>query len=160
MNSNNTPQQNDIITFFNTNLDTIAKIQDGHKLFLNSDNTINLDEPYMFQGIWRYCNNVSRKDALHILTKLYNDIELYFNALYVKTLDNKSNSCYPYNQPVSFNEHDFKAFKTIIPKLEESSKGIVNLKLTYATDINTCNELDTIIEKIKSLCNNFTKMIQ
>ena len=79
--------QQTILDFFYNNLDTIAKIQDGHKLYIGSDNNINLEEPYMFQGIWRYCYNISRKDAIYVITKLINDIEIYYNALYVKNLE-------------------------------------------------------------------------
>jgi len=152
-----TTKQQTILTFFYTNLDTIARIQDGYKLYINEDNSINIEEPYMFQGIWRYCYNVSRKDAIHILTKLFNDIEIYFNAIYVKNIgnDGKMNI----NNTVKFNEEDYNAFTTIISKLELAVGGVENLKKTYSSDTLTCNELNKIVEKIKSLRVNFTKLI-
>ena len=83
-----------ILNNFYANLDVIARIEDGHKLYLDKDQMIQLDEPFMFQGIWRYCYGVSRKDAIHILTKLFNDIEIYMNAIYLRNIDVK-NSSYP-----------------------------------------------------------------
>lgn len=148
--------QESILNFFYTNLDTIAKIQDGHKLYINADNTINIEEPYMFQGIWRYCYNISRKDALHVLTKLFNDIEIYFNAIYVKTLEYKNRVNI---STIKFDDADYNAFVTIISKLGSAVKGVENLQKTYADDNNTVNELSKIIEKIKTLISTFSNLI-
>ncbi len=148
--------QQTILNFFYNNLDTIAKIKDGHKLYINSDNTINIEEPYMFQGIWRYCYNISRKDTLHVLNKLLNDIEIYYNALYLKNIE--SRKLFVGNTP-KFNENDTLAFTKIISKLEKSIEGVENLKKTYETDTDTCTELTKLITKIKSLIQNFNKMI-
>ena len=152
-----TTNKQNILNFFYTNLDTIARIKEGNKLYINADNSINIDEPYMFQGIWRYCYNVSRKDAIHILTKLFNDIEIYFNAIYVKNIgnDGKMNI----NNIVKFNEDDYNSFTTIISKLELGITGIENLKNTYSSDAMTCNELDKIISKIIALNANFSNII-
>lgn len=148
--------QQTILNFFYTNLDTIAKIKDGHKLYINSDNTINIEEPYMFQGIWRYCYNISRKDALHVLNKLLNDIEIYYNALYVKNMETRN----IFNtRPPKFNQEDNTAFTTIITKLDKSIEGIENLKKTYKNDNETCSELTKVVNKIKSLIQSFNKMI-
>ncbi len=155
MNTTNKNKQT-IVNFFYNNLDIIARIKDGHKLYINSDNTINIEEPYMFQGIWRYCYNISRKDALHVLNKLFNDIEIYYNALYIKNIE--SRKLFVGNTP-KFNENDTLAFTTIISKLEKSIEGVENLKKTYETDTDTCTELTKLITKIKSLIQNFNKMI-
>jgi len=152
-------ERENILNFFYTNLDTIANITDCDKLYIDANNMIKIDEPYMFQGLWRYCYNISRKDALHVLNKLLNDIEIYFNAIYIKNLDSKNTFM---NKTLKFNENDkinYDAFNTIIQKLEKSIKGIENLKKTYEIDIETCKELTKIIDKIKSLLNNFSKMI-
>ena len=154
--------QHSILNFFYTNLDTIARIQDGHKLYINPDNTINIEEPYMFQGIWRYCYNVSRKDALHVLTKLFNDIEIYFNAIYVRNLEccNITNTRMNTNTNIiRFSETHTKAFNTIISKLQYAACGIANLKKTYSSDTLTCDELDKIIEKVQGLRINFEKLL-
>jgi len=152
-------EKENILNFFYTNLDTLANINDCDKLFIDSNNMIKIDVPYMFQGIWRYCNNISRKDTMHVINKLLNDIEIYFNAIYIKNMDSKNTLV---NKTVKINENDkinYLAFTTIMQKLDKSIKGIENLQKTYSTDIETCIGLNKIIEKTKSLSNNFSKMI-
>ena len=141
-----------ILAFFIANLDVLAKIEEGHKLYLDKDNKIQLDEPYMFQGIWRYCNNVSRKDAINVINKLLNDMEIFFNALYLKTANKISRKIEP-------DTNEYNTIQTIMNKLSIGVKGIENLKKTYSSDENLCIELDRIIKKMKSLFNTFQIMI-
>ena len=141
-----------ILAFFIANLDVLAKIEEGHKLYLDKDNKIQLDEPYMFQGIWRYCNNVSRKDAINVINKLLNDMEIFFNVLYLKTANKISRKIEP-------DTNDYNTVQTIMNKLSIGVKGIENLKKTYSSDENICIELDRIIKKMKSLFNTFQIMI-
>jgi hypothetical protein len=144
-----------ILNNFYNNLDVLAKIQDGHKLYLDKEQLLQLDEPFMFQGIWRYCYGSSRKDAIHLLTKLFNDIEIYMNALYLRNIDLKNNiySRIPKSNP------DQSIFIIIIEKINKAITGISNLKLTYKTDEQTCVELQGIIDKAASLVDNFMIMI-
>ena len=157
-----------IINNFYTNLDIIAKIEDGHKLFIDKHNMIQLDEPFMFQGIWRYCYSISRKDALHVLTKLFNDIEIYINALYLKNTDNKNTitnmNIMTANTSINgklsrISSNDLEIFISTIEKINKALSGISKLKLTYKDDELTCNELDKIIAKGKSLVDTFTVMM-
>jgi hypothetical protein len=141
-----------IIAFFNSNLDVLAKIEDGHKLYLDKDNKIHLDEPYMFQGIWRYCYNVSRKDAVNVINKLLNDIEIFFNALYLKTANKLS-------RKIETDTYEYTNIQTVMNKLSSGIKGIENLKKTYSSDETICIELDRIIKKMKYLISTFQIMI-
>lgn len=141
-----------ILAFFIANLDVLAKMEEGHKLYLDKYNKIQLDEPYMFQGIWRYCNNVSRKDAINVINKLLNDMEIFFNALYLKIANKISRKIEP-------NTNEYNTIQTIMNKLSIGVKGIENLKKTYSSDENICIELDRIIKKMKSLFNTFQIMI-
>lgn len=144
-----------ILNNFYSNLDVLGRIQDGHKLYLDKDQLLQLDEPFMFQGVWRYCYGISRKDAIHLLTKLFNDIEIYMTAVYLRNIDSK-NSNYP-RIPKSNPEQNI--FITIITKINNAITGIQNLKLTYKSDEATCDELQRIIDKAKSLVDNFMIMI-
>ena len=144
-----------ILNNFYNNLDVLARIEDGHKLYLDKDQLLQIDEPFMFQGIWRYCYGISRKDAIHLLTKLFNDIEIYMNAVYLRNIDSK-NSNYP-RIPKSNPEQNI--FISIIEKINKAIVGITNLKQTYKTDEQTCIELQRIIDKAASLVDNFMIMI-
>lgn len=144
-----------ILNNFYNNLDVLGKIQDGHKLYLDKNQILQLDEPFMFQGIWRYCYGISRKDAIHLLTKLFNDIEIYMNSVYLRNIDIK-NSSYPHIPKSNPNQ---TTFFLIIEKINKAITGIANLQLTYKDDIQTVDELQRVIEKAKSLVDNFMSMI-
>ena len=65
-----------VAKYFLSNLNTLSLVKNGDKLYIDTNtNDIKIDEPFMFQGFWRYCNNVSRKDSVYIIKKIYNDIE-------------------------------------------------------------------------------------
>lgn len=146
-----------ILQNFYNNLDTLANAKDGDKLYLDKNQILQLDEPFMFQGIWRYCYGISRKDTIHLLTKLYNDIEIYMNSIYLHNINNNTSS---YSYPrISKSNLEHEIFITIIEKINKSIIGINNLKLTYKTDVLTYDELQHICDKATSLVNNFRCMI-
>ena len=125
------------------------------KIYLDKDKMIKIDDPFMFQGVWRYCYGISRRDAVHVLTKLFNDIEIYMNAIYLRNIDTK-NSSYPRIPKCSPEQ---STFITIIEKINKAIPGVANLKLTYNNDNNICLELQRIIDKARSLSDNFMIMV-
>ena len=142
-----------ILNYFYTNLENLANLKEGCKIYVNSESIIIQDEPYMFQGLWRYYNNINRNDAISIINKLFDNIERYYNSLYIKT-------CMLKNQYNIMNipEPIIIKFKDIIEKIELSKQGIVNLSKTYKDDVETVNELDKIIININNIITNFTKL--
>ena len=142
-----------IVDYFYTNLEGLSNIKEGCKLYVNSDNIITPDEPYMFQGLWRYYNNVKRTDAIMIITKLFDNIERYYNSLYIKT-------CMIKNQ-MKINklpETIQLEFKTIIDKMTLALNGIQHLIKTYETDAKTVEELSKISITVTTMITNFTKL--
>ena len=150
-----------ILYNFNVNLETIARIKNGHKIYIDSNQMIQLDEPYMFQGLWRYCYSISRKDALYVLTKLFNDIEIYINALYLNLNLNLINKDIRISRSTS---KDAILFISNIQKLntniQNANQGIKYLQETYKEDKETENKLQRIIDKGNSLITSFQTMIQ
>jgi hypothetical protein len=148
-----------ILYNFNVNLETIARIKNGHKIYIDSNQMIQLDEPYMFQGLWRYCYSISRKDALYVLTKLFNDIEIYINALYLNV--NLINKDIRISRSTS---KDAILFISNIQKLntniQNANQGIKYLQETYKEDKETENKLQRIIDKGNSLITSFQTMMQ
>jgi len=158
--------KNDIPNLFYNNLDELCKIKNGDKLYIEN-NCIKIDEPYMFQGIWRYCNNVSRKDAILAINKLLNDIELFFNSLLLKNItkssiqfsatnNNVNNNSINNsgNNRIKFKQDEYNVLHKINTKLKLSIPGIENLKKTYENDNEISAETDKIISKINNLVNN------
>lgn len=144
---------NTIVNYFHTNLENLSNIKEGYKIFITPDNIIMLDEPYMFQGLWRYYNNVKRSDALLIINKLFNNIERYYNSLYIKTCMIKNQ-----HKIMAIPESIIDDFKIIIDKIDKSKLGIINLSKTYKDDSETVKELEKIILNINTMITNFTKL--
>jgi len=142
-----------LINWFNKNLESLSTIEEGYKIYINRENIIVHDEPYMFQGFWRYYNNINRKDTIFFINKLVDNIERYFNSLYIKTcmLKNKQKAM---NIPESI----VNEFKDIIDKLEKAKVGIINLSNTYKNDLVIVSEFEKIITNINNIVANFTKL--
>ena len=140
-----------LVNYFYDNLFGLSKIEEGFKIYVTPDNIITPEEPYMFQGLWRYYNNISRNDAVLVIGKLFDNIERYYNSLYIKTciIKNKQNKI---NMP----EPIIKEYKLIIEKINNSLYGIKNLQITYKDDTHIIKELDTIIETITKMVTHFT----
>ena len=45
---------NTLVNYFHTNLDNLSNIKEDYKIYIDKNNIIIIDEPYMFQGLWRY----------------------------------------------------------------------------------------------------------
>ena len=142
-----------IVEYFYTNLEGLSNIKEGCKVYVNSYNVITPDEPYMFQGLWRYYNNIKRADAIELITKLFDNIERYYNSLYLKY-------CMMKNKHKIFNlpETIILEFKNIIDKMTLSLVGINNLLKTYEKDTKTVDELNKIITNVNNMITNFTKL--
>ena len=140
-----------ICEYFYTNLCGLSKIEDGFKIYITPDNIIIPEEPYMFQGLWRYYNNISRNDAVLVIGKLFDNIERYYNSLYIKTCILKHKE-----KKINMPPNVVKEYDIIIEKMNGALYGINNLKLTYKNDDNTIKELDTIIENANKMIKHFT----
>ena len=138
------------------NLDNLSNIKEGCKIYINNENNENIitpDEPYMFQGLWRYYHNISRADAILVITKLFDNIERYFNSLYIKIC-----MCKNKKTIINMSETFTNEFNLIIEKMNKSIQGIENLKLTYKDDTTTVDNLNNIIINVNNMINNFTKL--
>lgn len=142
-----------LINYFYKNLEGLSNIKEGYKLYIDSDNIIIPDEPYMFQGLWRYYNNIKRQDAIYIITNLFNNIERYYNSLYIK-------SCISKNKTKNINLPDkvMLEFKTIIEKMQLSLLGITHLLTTYEKDPNIVELLNKLIINVNTMIFNFMKL--
>ena len=149
------------LQFFYKNLDNISKISEGCKLYTDTHNIINIDEPYMLQGIYRFYFNFSRKKTLNVLNTLLHEIDIYFNSMYIKHTEYKQIKCKIKQFKLTNTNHNlmYIAFTTIISKINTAIIGIEKLQTTYKHDLETYNELHNIILKSKSLIEIFTNMI-
>jgi hypothetical protein len=142
-----------LVNYFYKNLEGLSNIKEGYKLYINGDNVIIPDEPYMFQGLWRYYNNIKRQDAIDVITHLFDNIERYYNSLYIKSCISKNKS-----KNINLPEIVIFEFKTIIDKMKLSLLGINHLLKTYEKDTNTVDIFNKIIININTMICNFTKL--
>lgn len=154
---NNETEIDSVGQYFIDNLKVITSIKSGNKLYVDRNTgKICIDEPFMLQGLWRYYNNVSRKDTIFSLNKLYNDIEIYINAIFLKESEKqRKNNQYS-------NKLSHKLTTTIIlfmDKINKSVIGLDNLKKTYELDTEILTDLDKLIVKANTLVMSFKKML-
>jgi len=142
-----------LVDYFYKNLEGLSHIQEGYKLYINSDNVIIPDEPCMFQGLWRYYNNIKRQDAIDVITHLFDNIERYYNSLYIKSCISKNK-----NKNINLPEAVILEFKTIIDKMQLSLLGINHLLKTYEGDPKTVELFNKIIINVNTMISNFTKL--
>lgn len=144
-------------TYFIKNLETLSKLTNGDKLNLdNKTNLISIDEPFMFQGLWRYCNNISRKDAIYLISKLYNDIDLYINSQYLKEIEfNKKTLSKQQNISIKLSN----IIGLLIKNIKESLKGLDSLKITYEIDNEILQELNKLSQKGLHIYETWKKII-
>jgi len=142
-----------IINYFYKNLEGLSNIKEGYKLYIDSNNVIIPDEPYMFQGLWRYYNNIKRQDAIYIITHLFDNIERYYNSLYIKSCISKNK-----NKNINLPDAIILKFNTIIEKMQLSLSGITHLLTTYERDPIIVELLTKIIINVNTMISNFMKL--
>ena len=142
-----------IIDYFYKNLEGLSNIKEGYKLYINNENIITPDEPYMFQGLWRYCNNIKRQDAIEVITKLFDNIERYYNSLYIKTCMIKNK-----HKTIKIPDTIISEYKLIISKMELALVGVQHLIKTYESDTKTVDILTKITNNVNTMIINFTKL--
>ena len=142
-----------LIEWFYKNLESLSTIKEGFKIYINCENIIVLDEPYMFQGLWRYYNNIKRNDAIVFINKLFDNIERYYNSIYIKNCMMKNKQ-----KIITIPETLINEFIDIIDRMEKSKIGIINLSNTYKHDLQIVSEFDKIIITINNIITNFTKL--
>jgi hypothetical protein len=159
INTQNTvePEIDSVGQYFIDNLIVISSIKSGDKLYIDKNTMkICIDQPFILQGLWRYYNNVSRRDTIFTLNKIYNDIEIYINAMLLKESEKqRKNNQYS-------NKLSHKLTTTIIlfmDKITKTLTGLDNLKQTYELDTEILSDLNKLIVKANTLVMSFRKML-
>ena len=151
------------------NLKIIANIKEYDKLSI-IDDKICIDTPYMLQGLWRKWYGQGRNETLECIKKVINDIFMFTDEL-LKMNSNRSfrsnpipiinntNNNNTHTNITGFKESNSCIFSTIMINLDESIKGIQNLKITYLGDTTISSELDLLISKIHNRIEQIKKIL-
>jgi hypothetical protein len=153
-------------------LKIIANIKEYDKLAI-IDDKLCIDAPYILQGIWRKWHGQSRNETLNNIRNIIAEIFDFTDSLL--RMNRESKYC---SQPISihqdspnvfsntksnenfgFRESNSCVFSTIMINLDESIKGIQNLKITYLGDTSVCSELDLLISKIHNRIEKIKKIL-
>jgi len=149
------------------NLKIIANVKEYDKLSI-IDNKICIDTPYMLQGLWRKWYGQGRNETLDCIKKVINDIFIFTDELLKMNSNKKNLRSNPISIPkdntthtniIGFKESNSCIFSTIMINLDESIKGIQNLKITYLGDTTISSELDLLISKIHNRIEQIKKIL-
>ena len=137
--------------FYKRLIDNISIIQ-----HINVDEKIGFDnqECYIdtytyYQGLsrWWYDNNRQKsymfiEKAVHEIIDIYEDLSKQYPHRHItnkKSINKRK-------------QHTIKKYRTDIQnELYKCMSGLTNLKYTYKTDIEYCNQIDHLMDKIKSI---------
>lgn len=166
-----TQEEQDNLDKLILSLKIISNIKEYDKLAL-VDDKLCIDTPYMLQGIWRRWYGQGRNETLDCIKNVINEIFLFTDDLLkmnkerhmsypISIHEDSSNliTNIPTNQNVGFKESNSCVFSTIMIYLDESIKGIQNLKITYLGDTSINSELDLLISKIHNRISQIKKIL-
>ena len=116
------------------NLKMMAQIKPFDKLYIDNG-LLKIDTPTLFQGIYRWYREYSRESTtkdLDIIIKSV--IEITNNLLEKDNITSEENTL----------------CQQILIEINNASKGLSNLKITYKDDTFMSSKLDIIKEKLKA----------
>ncbi|ALH23164.1 hypothetical protein ceV_258 [Chrysochromulina ericina virus CeV-01B] len=128
--------------YYYLNLNILSQLEEQDKLGLtNINNNIKLivDKSSYISSVSRYYNGYNRISVIDYLKDFTNRLEKYIELL------------------VKGNLNDYN--ETIIPIIENSIKGLENLKKTYSNDSNMVSEISLIVIKFNNFINELNNLI-
>ena len=148
------------LKYFINNLSILENLQEGDKISINLNNEFAVDEPVMFQGIWRYFSNANRNDTIKGINKLLTDIETFINAVTCKEKEsNKKNNFIIQQNKDKITEKTSIMFSMLSNKMTNSIKGLENLQKTYIDDKDIYKQIDKIINRNKIISQFINNLI-
>tara|TARA_B110000977_G_C10954169_1_gene445860 strand:+ start:542 stop:1054 length:513 start_codon:yes stop_codon:yes gene_type:complete len=139
------------------NLKIISNIKENDKL-ITSKNIIEIDNPYILQGINRWYNNENRIITIKKLNEICENTFKITEYLITNEKEKKDK-----DNILKYNNNEI--FQSLIIEMTNSINGIENLKNTYSKDILISSQLDILkknmlmkIDKLNKLFSiNITK---
>lgn len=138
-----------------TNLKILSNIRPNDKLSNDNEGTLIIDKPYMFQGAVRWWYSDSRDNTVEHLEKIIQDTFKIIDQVYSSEItqnngsDIENNYYYKHSLPNNYFKSENSAqLQRFSNELNNTIKGLENLKITYKNDIKICSRVDVIVEKI------------
>ena len=148
-----------------TNLKIISNVIPNHKLTL-IDGILIIDPPQYIQGFIRWWRSDSREQSINEIELIIDNVFSIIDNIYNDDINENSNinneiNYYHKRQlPKNYfkNEHSLQLQK-FSSELNNSIKGLQNLKITYHADISICSRIDVLIDKINIRINKINKLL-
>ena len=135
------------------NLKILSKVGENGKISsLGTSGTgqISIAEPGYLTPIWRYIHGDSRQKTIETINDIVNNaIQISNNMLQNTCMTIYDNQDTPSSYEVSKFNKQFQSLKSISTELENSLKGINNLKITYKNDATISSQIEVIITSIQ-----------
>lgn len=133
------------------NLKVISKIAENGKISTTSvNNTIAIENENYFTPIWRFVNGDSRKRAIECINDIVdNAIQISNNMIQhtCMSIYDKKDSPTAY-EIAEFNKQ-YQSLKIISTELQNSQKGLNNLKNTYRNDATVTSQLEVLVSLVE-----------
>ena len=137
-----------------TNLKIVSNLKPNDKL-TSANGILVIDTPYYTQGVYRWWNQDSRTNTMTDLEDLVNKAFEIIDHIYSSEIKNatgndiENNYYYKHSQPDTyFKNENSQQLQNFSSELQNTIKGLQNLKITYKEDISICSKIDVMIEKI------------
>ena len=132
------------------NLKVISNIKNTDKLYFNSKKELKIEKKNMLRPISRYISSNNRNDTFknvdNIIQEAIKIIKDYIKTYIIK---------YQYLDESIYNKIlDEKNYNNLLIELKNSINGLLNLNITYSSDLKIVESINNIIENIKNLINN------
>lgn len=132
------------------NLKIISNIKENDKL-ITSKNIIEIDNPYMLQGINRWYNNENRIITIKKLNEICENTFKITEYLITNEKEKKDK-----DNILKYNNNEI--FQSLIIEMTNSINGIENLKNTYSKDIPISSQLDILKKKMLMKIDKLNKL--
>lgn len=132
------------------NLKIISNIKENDKL-ITSKNIIEIDNPYILQGINRWYNNENRIITIKKLNEICENTFKITEYLITNEKEKKDK-----DNILKYNNNEI--FQSLIIEMTNSINGIENLKNTYSKDIPISSQLDILKKKLLMKIDKLNKL--
>ena len=136
------------------NLKIISEIKAGDKISLN-DKIINIDRSSYLQFLTRWYNESDRNIGLDHINLIINEAFIITDKILSKEFSQKDQG-----KTSLAHEENSHLLQRFLRELNNSCKGLSNLKNTYSDDITVTSCLELLIEKIKIKTEGFSKVLK
>ena len=133
------------------NLKIISNIKENDKL-ITSKNIIEIDNPYILQGINRWYNNENRIINIKKLNEICENTFKITEYLITNEKEKKDK-----DNILKYNNNEI--FQSLIIEMTNSINGIENLKNTYSKEIPISSQLDSLKKKLVMKIDKVNKLL-